>query len=228
MIKLNHTRIWFRWQTALLRNLWPSTLQAASAMQQLNSHARRRDSGQIYPLKSQLVKLFYEQGYCQRLTVQEQVLKCHARWHWYSPEFEDDHLCPRCGGSGIYKRHYLFLFHFVINGHAFGWHQPVALCPWLSLSKAEIGGNYDNTLEGRIIRDVDTQAALVAQVRNYLRRNGIRPTFNGVSFYRSFRHDFLNWFETTGFYRLKRRAEQTHARVHYILTDKYPDDYIPF
>lgn len=221
-----HTRIWFAWQHAKLTNLCPSALQAAQAMHTLNHHARRRDGHTLYPIKAKLVRHFYERGYCQAVKLQEQILYCHSDYHFHNAD-ED---CPRCGGTGIYRTHLLYLFVFNISGQTFEWHQPVTIINWLTTGQAEIAGTYTDTPRGDIIESIDEQSNLVARVVMYLARHGVTVLFPHPSLFKSLRYDLMN-APASRWRRFIARLDHIRTHLRSALTGKDPDDfddYIPF
>lgn len=134
------TRNYFHWLRARLEaRAWlransPDAI-AARCMWGLNRHARM-GSGQhiIYPLKSALIRTFFERGLCRMASLQRQKLVCwRCGGSCEDPEYDGD--CLKCGGSGVYRTICLYRFVFEISGRRYVWHQPADLVDWLDLSE---------------------------------------------------------------------------------------------
>jgi len=74
---------------------------AAACMFGLNRHARTgAGKGVVYPLKNELLRIFYQSGLCLAATYQAQKLECW-RCGGDGLDPEDDGICLKCGGSGV-------------------------------------------------------------------------------------------------------------------------------
>lgn len=147
-------RAWLEQQ----RDLWRyrtygvSINVAAKAMFRLNRAAKGSiQADSIYKLKNAMVKWLYQNGYCADVGLDRQDLVCFRcegsgkePYHWYDDdEFQGD--CERCGGSGIYATHYLYVFVFKIIGEGYIWRQPQKLVDWpVELSSDAVVREYDN------------------------------------------------------------------------------------
>ncbi len=108
---------------------------AAQAMDLLNRHARNYASQQvIYMLKNRLIGELWSRREVQAtVTRQLQRLPCHSCYgtgKWRSEYDGHRERCWKCGGSGVYREHWLYLFRFRIGGRTYGWHQPEEILAW--------------------------------------------------------------------------------------------------
>lgn len=127
-----HTRH-LRFQArAWLHNNDPDAV-AAHCMFHLNRYARTdRDTQPIYRLKDHLVRIFYQAGLYRSVRLHRQTLECWAcRGTGVSNDWDGyEEPCYKCGGTGIYREHMLYSFHFSIAGQHYAWHQPQRLVTW--------------------------------------------------------------------------------------------------
>ena len=106
---------------------------ACEAMRELNRSAKvmwEEDRDYVYRIKQRFLEEMIEQIPCT-ITKHEQILPCHScnRGIWTSWDGRRSDRCWRCGGSGVYARHMLYLFSATIAGRTFSWHQPARQWP---------------------------------------------------------------------------------------------------
>ncbi len=105
---------------------------AAHSLWRLNRIAKNIDpdyAKRIYWFKNQLIKFWYMNGFCRKVSLDIQKLKC---WrcdgtgeHWMTGED-----CWKCRGSGVFRTVYLYQFVFNFDGRRYIWHQPKDLVDW--------------------------------------------------------------------------------------------------
>lgn len=187
---LYETRNYFRWLRArLAARAWlrannPDVI-AARCMWGLNRHART-GSGQriVYPLKSALIRTFFERGLCQAVTIQKQELEC---WDCGGTGDDGGGYCYKCDSTGVYRTTYLYRFVFEISGRRYVWHQPVSLAQWVEFAAPEANsfgavGEYEGHAGERL--DAPLTWLYAAAVVEYLRMRGVEvevdlPTLRG-------------------------------------------------
>lgn len=97
---------------------------AALALRELNLVARSgRRRHIVYPLKTQLIRWLYQNGYCTAVHREQQTLACR-NCNGANPS------CRACSGTSVYRTHQLYRFSFVILRAAYVWHQPVGHVDW--------------------------------------------------------------------------------------------------
>jgi hypothetical protein len=103
--------------------------QAAESLFILNRLAKGRGvpADIVYQLKNQAVRLFYQKGYCTRVTKSVQEMEC---WHTQRYLDGETDYCPKCDNTGVYRRYALYSFVFYIDGKRFNWHQPEGMVTW--------------------------------------------------------------------------------------------------
>jgi len=202
------TRQWIEWHaakiTAAIALLYKPDVIAAFCMFFLNQHARAGGEGKfaIYQLKDQLLKLFYNRGYCRSVKLEKQTMTCNNcdENGITVAGFFRGRKCVRCNGTHIHREHLLFAFHFVIENKNFLWHQPVSLVDWLKPDPSETTGVYVE--RETIIYPKLSRKELVkklAVVYLFLQRHGIKPTYNPAQNHLLWciRYDTMNFMRRT-------------------------------
>lgn len=148
------------------------------SMLYLNSYAKTRMSHFKYPIyriKNRVTRKLYRELVPTRVIREWQVLtcnRCNGTGQYFS-RWNDDDICRRCDGSGIYNRVELFRFVFNVNGQRFEWHQPAGTVDFPvfvedsdKVINGLIGGRYD---------DFDSHKAVraMATVNAYLGRHAV-------------------------------------------------------
>lgn len=103
---------------------------AAYAMFHLNRHAKEHYGQRrlIYAAKNKLLRWLYQNGYCVQAIRKVQRMDC---WNCHGTgEHYTGALCYKCGGSGVYRHHWLYEFTFDVDGRRYIWHQPESLVDW--------------------------------------------------------------------------------------------------
>lgn len=121
---------------------------AANSLLRLNRLAKHNYAFRsTYDMKNHLVRLFYQRGHCIRAVKSEQKLEC-----WHTRGYLEGWMpvCPKCGNTGVFARHELYKFTFVIGGQHYNWHQPARLVDW----EVKITGE-PVVYEGREPEDID-------------------------------------------------------------------------
>jgi hypothetical protein len=134
---MNEVRRYWReyvWQSKVLARAWWSLQQgkadgqAAASLFRLNRLAKNGTGKvEIYQMKSHLIRHFYKKGFCIRAEKSIQELEC---WHTMRYLSGVDEVCPKCDNTGIFARHELFQFTFLVDGLRYAWHQPMRLVDW--------------------------------------------------------------------------------------------------
>lgn len=103
---------------------------AAMALYFINGHIRLENIAPhvkrgVYRFKNVMVRQFYEDGYCLWVDRQYQELEC-----WGDGVQDCWEKCPKCKGTGVYRRVDFHRFYFNIGGQNFCWHQPDDKVDW--------------------------------------------------------------------------------------------------
>lgn len=178
-----------------------------------------------YDMKNHLVRIFYKKGYCIRAVKSEQTLEC---WHTKGYQEGWARVCPKCGNTGVFARHELYKFTFVIGGQHFTWHQPGRLVDWdVEITGAPVvyEGKEPEEIEITQERKLLDQAILFV----YLRMAGIpnekimQPPASGL-------RDALRWDGEQlwrDFKHLVKRLARGNSRFAQTIR-LWSDDWIPF
>lgn len=170
---------------------------AAESMFRLNRAAKGGWSeSSTYEMKNHLVRILYQKGYCTRVLMAVQTLECwHTRGYM---EGWTDH-CPKCNGTGVYARHELYHFTFLVGGVRYTWHQPSRLVDWPVTLTGEMMA-YDAHEPEEIDVDGWKLAEDQALVYVYLQQAGVqmravKPLREAVwNDYLEIKRDVWNWY----------------------------------
>lgn len=127
------------WKNLLIAMIFSSKETVVNDARILNAAAKQVydrgvDKHDIYRLKDLLIAWLYKNNYCVSVVEQTQILPCTSFYHIYGGDWDDTqeeeifgeerYQCPKCGGSGIYRRTELYTYSFVMDRLTWGWHQP--------------------------------------------------------------------------------------------------------
>lgn len=134
----------------------------------------RRDT--IYGMKSRLIQVLYEQGYCVDVTTQRQEHEC---WSCDGTgTYVDGSECWKCDGTGVYKTTNLYLFYFQIGRNRYVWHQPEVYVNFpIQLSDVAQRRDYESRAVATdyVVQSLEALDVYVAAVWFYLIKQGINP-----------------------------------------------------
>lgn len=134
---------WLDWNKRKWRGRGPELEDALSAMYWLNRSAKQyKGEGdyhrEIYALKAAFLRSLYEKGLVDQVTQQTQIRDCKrcngSGKDPYGSDGGGDDYCERCGGTGEYSRHILYVFRIKtpLGGTVYTWHQPESAAGYLS------------------------------------------------------------------------------------------------
>jgi hypothetical protein len=113
---------------------WTSALpDACEVLFNLNRHAKHdscsdANRADIYDLKSEMVRLLYQHGYCTECFEHYHDLPEKLCFGCYGTGTDHNwESCRRCNGSGVFKQATTVMFvcfRFVVGGKSYCWHQP--------------------------------------------------------------------------------------------------------
>lgn len=177
----NLIRFYIRWQSALwdaqrLCDGHPNLTDAILALSFLNPTARDENNEHrfsIYHLKTHLIRVLYQAGLAESVSLKIQHLACRAcrgRGEFYSG------ICQRCWGTGVRRKINLYEFVFRFGGREFIWHQPedMILYP-VTLTTSEIG-NYHAAGQALIRQSEQKVLTNIAVLYLYLASAGVELT----------------------------------------------------
>lgn len=144
---------------------------AAYTMFHLNRWAKTAgaysESHRVYALKTKLIELFYEAGYCSECSRLIQKLDCRP-CAGTGISLNTRRRCGKCGGDGVYKTVRLYHFAFVVSGRRYIWHQPESMVRFRVYPHTQEVGDYGD--HGRRLTDgmIDYELALIYMMVVYL------------------------------------------------------------
>ena len=211
MNNLYKTSTWIEWHAAKIAATTAlhhkPDVTAALCLWFLNQHAYAggEDKFAIYQLKDQLLKLFYNRGYCRSVKLEKQTMTCNNcdENGITVAGFFRGRKCVRCNGTHIHRQHLLFAFHFVIENTNFLWHQPVSLVDWLKPDPSETTGVYverDGITNPELSHDELVKNFAVVYL--FLQRHGVKPAYNPMPnpLLWCFRYDAKNFMRRAKIY----------------------------
>lgn len=175
------TRSYINWQLALwdARRMCegqPTLIDAVKSLSVLNPVAKDENTDYrfaIYRLKTHLIRVLYQAGLAESVSLKIQRLvcrACHGRGEFYSG------VCHRCWGTGIHKEISLYEFVFRFGGRVFIWHQPEYQVVYpLALTTAEVG-TYRAPSYASLNYTQPEMLAHIAVLFLYLVSAGVEPT----------------------------------------------------
>lgn len=177
---------------------------AAQAMFHLNQHARGSYHGrsEIYTLKSKLIEHWYYSDRLQSVRLQKQVMVCWGcNGTGVDDEWHDSERCDRCGGTGVYREHFLYVFVFRIEGRAYQWHQPKSVCHYpVFVSEEESPTAYRAGNDYHLLSNGVLSLYLLA-VAEYLVNQGVMteyvPFGEPTALHEALGRDLRRWWDNT-------------------------------
>lgn len=113
-------------------------MDASTSMFNLNRYCKHescsaRNRFEIYEIKNQFIEMLYHKGYCIECYIHYKILNekicfsCDGTGISYNRKDQFSFGCDRCLGTGIYQEEgtlEFVVFHFLVDGEKFTWHQP--------------------------------------------------------------------------------------------------------
>ena len=146
----------------------------------------------VVPGTEQVITSFHHMDwYCLKVIPQEQTLYCHScggSGKWYTGD-----RCPRCTGTGIYRKNILYEFTFEVADKYYVWHQPRIMVDWEVKLTTYTNTDFVPRGGAKRLSGDQTSAYYILMVNTFLLRNGVDqselPDFPG--FYQSLSQDWV-------------------------------------
>lgn len=136
--KLSAQQLWAGWRADFVSDD-DAVAHAIWCANRLCKNKGRYGKLRFYSIKNEFIRRFADEGNA----VRQEVLYCY-RCDGVDTS-RDEEPCRRCGGSGIYKSRWLYVYNFDVAGQSYSFHsyiEPIKLGRIASTNSNESGGKF--------------------------------------------------------------------------------------